>query len=124
MPVANIDEAIDEVVYNVWQQSATLRDQLDVWLVIFSDYLTPDGVNFYPLDDASVNERTVRNWKIPSLRVRGELPAGACVTDEVQTVIEVVNRTLEAARYALAQGNITANQLDGIVYQYNLAWPS
>ena len=86
--------------------------------------MTPTGsAPFCPVDEAKADQRTVRNWQIPSQRVRGELPIGAAFPWQSQTVIDVVNRTLQAVKFARQDGRISQDQEDGVVAQYNIAWP-
>jgi hypothetical protein len=120
----NIQEAIDEVAANVLNHAGTLDSSMDTWLVIFGPLLTKTGTApYYPFDEEDAGERTVRNWQIPSLRIRGELPAGVSQFWQAETVIDVVNRTLEATKFARQNGYISQNQEDSVVYQYNQAWP-
>ncbi|MBT8453018.1 MAG: hypothetical protein KJO40_13700 [Deltaproteobacteria bacterium] len=121
---ADIDEAIELVVVNVLSEQATMDVALSTWLVIFGPQLTPTGsAPFFPLDENKPAERTVRDWQVPTRRTLGEVPAGGVAPDWLaEEVITVVNRTLQATKFARLDGRITQDQEDGVVYQYNQAW--
>jgi hypothetical protein len=130
MAVANITEAIDEVIEAIFSEAfianpGTLRASFVRWMDVFGQTL-PGGVA--PLNESSLGNRTVRNWQFQSLIVLNNLPADPNATRvDFQRVAEVVYRTCSAARQATIAGDITAAQEGGvgtgIVGQYNIAWP-
>jgi hypothetical protein len=122
MAVANIDDAIRFTPTNVYGQ-ADLGAALDSWVAIFGPTLPTSGPPYYPFDEQSEDQRTCRNWWIPSRRVRGELPSSGWLEPDYEKVIDLVSDTLFAVKYARINGRITQDQEDAVVDQYNIAWP-
>ena len=118
MPAATITEAIEDVVRSVMNQ-ADIPAAFNGWQTIFlPGTLTTD------LDENDPQQRTVRNWKIPSLWVSGEIPAAGAIPDwQSQLVMEVLLRTLNAVRTGVTNGYITAQQETDILAAWNLWFP-
>lgn len=123
MPVGNITEAIDEVVQSVSLARATLNASLNSWIsTVFTEALPGPGA---PFNESSLENRVVRNWKFQSLIVFSELPADPNATQaDAQKVTDLVFRTCNAVRTGQLAGDITANQRDSVVAQYNISWPT
>jgi hypothetical protein len=118
MAVADINEAIDKVVENVLPKGATMAANLAQWLVLFGPTINN------PFDENKPDERTVRDWQVPTRRAFGEIPdTGVSPIWLTEEIVTIVNATLEAVRAANAAGRITQAQEDDVVAQYNIAWP-
>jgi hypothetical protein len=120
---ANIQEAIDDVVLNVhFPNSVTPYND---WMV---NMFTPAGFDALAVgsaqfwDAASLDERTVFDWIIPSLITQRKINA---VGDSMLTrnqEIDVVVRVLFAVQAATIASRITQDQEDTVVAAYNAAF--
>lgn len=114
---ADIDEAIGLTQFNVETVAsdvgASLRVQLDLWM---------NGA-LAQFNDANENERTVRNWKVPTQHLLSRLPVAAGQQLAAQSdACLVVYKCVCAAKYAEAAGRITALQLAQVLAAWNAAW--
>lgn len=114
MPVATLQEAIDEVAVNVTNNASNAN--FDTWLEIFGDNVIPT------LKRDTLNQRTVSNWLMPSLALQESLSNPVVQTD-ISEVINNVFRILSAVQAAEAANRITPAQAAMVLAQYNLAWP-
>jgi hypothetical protein len=73
------------------------------------------------LDTTVVENRTVSNWLVQSKTVELDI-SGTGDSDDVQAVIQVVARTLEAAIAAESAGRITLAQATDIENAWVSAW--
>jgi len=74
-----------------------------------------------------MDQQSVLAWVVPTLFARNQMEAlmAAVTSNELQninTAIDLVHRTLWAAKEAEDKQRITAAQLANIVGVYNLAW--
>ena len=99
---ADIDDTINLTVYNVTRlavgQSSVLHAQLLDWWATFAQF-----------DEDNEQQRTVRNWKVPTQFVLDRLPSE--VTPHMEwcsDICMVVYQACCAAKYAAADGRTVA----------------
>lgn len=112
---ANIDAAIGLT------QSHTRHAALDV-LISLRTQLELWASTFVQFDDEDEDERTVRNWKVPTQHLLVRVPAGLGQQDELNEAMIVVYGGVCAAKYARLAGRITAAQLAQVLADWNTAW--
>jgi hypothetical protein len=120
-----IDDAINDLIINLYAppQPANMNANFVLWLNIFADTLPTSGPPFFPLVETDPNNRFVRNWQFQSRIVLSTLPPDPTATQvDIQRVAELLNRTLNAVKFADINGEITNAQRDAVIDQYNLAF--
>jgi hypothetical protein len=121
-PVANIQQAIDEIVTNL-QGSPTTEFQ--TW---FEGVFTEAGFDSLAVGTATFwakenpDQRTVFDWVIPSLRAKREILDIGDSVESTNIEINVVLRTLLAVQASTAASRITQDQEDTVVEAYNAAF--
>jgi len=134
MPVAaNIDEVIEFAALDVGQTAwigaldfTALLAALDNWIAgMFSE---ATGIFPPSLDDQmNPGQRPVTNWLAAHVQARAAVDAAlnpVPLNDIIapSSVIDAVVRVASAAKFAQADGFITALQVAAIVTLYNLEW--
>ena len=123
MAVANIQQAIDEVVVNISFPNSVVP--YNDWM---TNMFTEAGFNALAVGSAAfwlpanIDQRTVFDWIIPSLITQREINA---VGDSINTRNEEINivvRTLYAVQAATDAGRISQDQEDTVVAAYNAAF--
>lgn len=116
MIAADIDDCIEQTIAAVthWagQAAESLYDHLQNWEATFVQF-----------NDDSVDQRTVRNWKVPTHRALQGVPAGiGDQTIYAQDVFRVVFQACCAAKFAQIDGRITTAQRNQFVTDWNTCW--
>lgn len=131
MPVANIDEAIEQgpglIAAISYGAVLSLDTQMGIWInQMFADstaaVFPPPGPN----GKTPAGVRTVRNWEIWNIVARSKIEGTGVSASEAfgtAAVIDAVIRTCEAAKLAEQRGDITASRLSDVVTAFNVAWP-
>jgi len=121
--VANIQEAINEIVDNLVSPGAIV--QMDAWV---SKMFTPAGFATVAVGSATfwkaanADERTVFNWAVPTLRDQRLITTGGNSVLTTNILIDTVLRTLLAVQAANIANRITQDQEDTVVAAYNAAF--
>jgi len=116
MIAANIDQCIGYTQPAVihWAETVTenLYEKLALWEAAFARF-----------SDDNVQERTVRNWKVPTAYHMGRVPnADSDQSQYAAEVITTVYAACNAAHLAESAGRITTAQLTQFVADWNTAW--
>jgi hypothetical protein len=76
-------------------------------------------------DEERVSERTVRNWLVPSIVAQNNIPNAPSPPNVVnlQGVVNVIVRTIEAAIAAQNAGRITLAQANDLENVFDSTWP-
>lgn len=120
---ANIQEAIDKVVESLVFPGAVI--QMNAWV---EKMFTPAGFASVAVGSAkfwdakNVNERTVYNWAVPTIRDQRIINEVGNSVGTTNIMIEVVLRTLLAVQAAKNANRISQDQEDTVVAAYNVSF--
>ena len=120
--VANIQEAIDDIVPNVFFGGNV---EYDAWMI---SMFTPVGFGVVAVGSAefwdaqSVDQRTVFDWVVPSLNIQRLVNAAGNGIESSNLRINIVLRVLLAVQAAQDATRISQDQEDTVVAAYNAAF--